>query len=191
LITLVQEDKIARIFIHYKDRLTRFGFHYLQLICDFHKTEIVIVSTETEDKTRSEELAEDILFIIHSFSGKLDGLQKKVKEDICMELEKDTEEEKRESFHYFQTKEYLNYCQVNKEFTKQNTFEICQKYHVIIRYMETDKDPIHYMIETEPTMSISKIVNLMKSYPTYPIWERYSNYLRKHVWKEHTFWIDG
>ena len=32
--------------------------------------------------------------------------------------------------------------------------------------METDKDPIHYMIETEPTMSISKIVNLMKSYTT-------------------------
>ena len=29
--------------------------------------------------------------------------------------------------------------------------------------METDKDHIHYMIETEPTMSISKIVNLMKS----------------------------
>ena len=40
---------------------------------------------------------------------------------------------------------------------------------VIIRYMETDKDHIHYMIETEPTMSISKIVNLMKSYTTYHI----------------------
>lgn len=32
---------------------------------------------------------------------------------------------------------------------------------VIIRYMETDKDHIHYMIETEPTMSVSKIVNLI------------------------------
>ena len=45
--------------------------------------------------------------------------------------------------------------------------------------METDKDHIHYMIETEPTMSVSQIVNLMKSYTTYHIWERYSNYLRK------------
>lgn len=95
MVTLVQEDKIARIFIHYKDRLPRFGFHYLQLICDFHKTEIVIVSTETEDKTRSEELAEDIISIIHSFSGKLYGLRKKLKEDICIELEKETGEEKR------------------------------------------------------------------------------------------------
>lgn len=29
--------------------------------------------------------------------------------------------------------------------------------------METDKDHMHYMIETEPTVPISKIENLMKS----------------------------
>ena len=52
---------------------------------------------------------------------------------------------------------------------------------MIIRYMETDKGHIHYMIETEPTMSISKIVNLMKSYTTYHIWKRYPQYLRKHL----------
>ena len=43
-----------------------------------------------------------------------------------------------------------------------------------------DKDHIHYMIETEPTMSVSNIVNLMKSYTTYHIWERYPNYLQNH-----------
>ena len=74
---------------------------------------------------------------------------------------------------------------------KQFSYKICQKHKVIIRYMETDKDHIHYMIETEPTMSISKIVNLMKSYTIYHIWKRYPNYLRKHFWKEHTFWTDG
>ena len=31
---------------------------------------------------------------------------------------------------------------------KQFSYEICQKHKVIIRYMETDKDHIHYMIET-------------------------------------------
>ena len=74
---------------------------------------------------------------------------------------------------------------------KQFSYEICQKHKVIIKYMETDKDHIHYMIETEPTMSVSKIVNLMKSYTTYHIWKRYPNYLRKHFWKEHTFWTDS
>ena len=43
-----------------------------------------------------------------------------------------------------------------------------------------DKDHIHYMIETETAMSISKIVNLIKSYTTYHIWKRYPNDLRKH-----------
>ena len=53
--------------------------------------------------------------------------------------------------------------------------------------METDKDHIHYMIETEPTMSVSKIVNLMKSDTAYHIWERYPAYLRKHFWKDEYF----
>ncbi len=78
---------------------------------------------------------------------------------------------------------------------KQFSYEIYQRHKMIIRYMKKalkrfDKDYIHYMIETEPTMSISKIVNLMKIYTTYPIWEKYPNYLRKHFWKEHTFWTD-
>ena len=79
---------------------------------------------------------------------------------------------------------------------KQFSYEIYQRHKMIIRYMKKalkrfDKDYIHYMIETEPTMSISKIVNLMKIYTIYPIWEKYPNYLRKHFWKEHTFWTDG
>ncbi len=81
---------------------------------------------------------------------------------------------------------------------KQFSHEICQKHHVIIRYIETGKDHIHYMTETlrsipcgEPAMSVSKIVNLMKSYTAYHIWERYPNCLQKHFWKERTFWTDG
>lgn len=74
---------------------------------------------------------------------------------------------------------------------KQFPYGICQKHRVIIKYMETDKDHIHYMIGTEPTMSVSKIVNLMKSHTTYHIWKRRQNYLQKHFWKGHTFWADG
>ncbi len=74
---------------------------------------------------------------------------------------------------------------------KPFSYEICQKHPVAIKYMETDKDHIHYMIETEPTMSVSKIVNLMKSYTTYHIWGSYPNYLKKHFWKERIFWTDG
>ena len=68
---------------------------------------------------------------------------------------------------------------------------LCNKHNIIIKHMETDKDHIHYMVETEPTISISKLVNLMKSYTTYHIWKLHSNYLSKHFWKERTFWTDG
>ena len=74
---------------------------------------------------------------------------------------------------------------------KQLSYEICNKYNVTIKKMETDKDHIHYLIETEPTISISKIVNLMKSYTTYHIWQLHQKYLSRHFWKEHTFWTDG
>ena len=87
---------------------------------------------------------------------------------------------------------YLRYG--NVELKKQTQIFVTVSYYFrmqVIRYMETDKDHIHYMIETEPTMSISKIVNLMKSYTTYHIWKRYPDYLRKYFWKEHTFWTDG
>ena len=70
---------------------------------------------------------------------------------------------------------------------KQFSHGICQMHHVIIRYMETDKGHIHYVIETGPTMSVSKIVNLMESHITYHIWKRYPNYLKKHFWKGCTF----
>ena len=87
---------------------------------------------------------------------------------------------------------YLRYG--NVEIKKQTQIFVTVSYYFrmqVIRYMETDKDHIHYMIETESTMSISKIVNLMKSYTTYHIWKRYPDYLRKYFWKEHTFWTDG
>lgn len=91
-------------------------------------------------------------------------------------------------------------CKYRKQLLKRKTvadeikrlsYEICNKHGVIIHEMEVDKDHIHYMIETEPTMSISKIVNLLKSYTTYHIWNSHPNFLSFHFWKEKTFWTDG
>lgn len=78
---------------------------------------------------------------------------------------------------------------------KQFSYEICKNTKLLSDIMKKalkrlDKEHIHYMIETEPTMSVSKIVNLMKSYITYPIWERHPHFLKKSFWKEHTFWTD-
>ena len=52
--------------------------------------------------------------------------------------------------------------------------EICEKYRVSIKYMEVDKDHIHYMIETRPNINLSDFVRTMKGYITYHIWKKYS-----------------
>ena len=69
--------------------------------------------------------------------------------------------------------------------------EICEKHGVSIKYMEVDKDHIHYMIETRPNINLSDFVRTMKSYITYHIWKKYSAYLHKCFWKEKTFFTDG
>lgn len=79
VLKLVAERKVDRIFVLYKDRLTRFGFGYLEQFCAAFGTKIKVISEEVSDKTAEEELAEDLVSIIHSFSGKLYGLRGKVR----------------------------------------------------------------------------------------------------------------
>ena len=86
LLDMVMNDEIDRIFILYKDRLTRFGFNYLEQICNKFGTKIIVISEEIQEKSIQEELAEDIISIIHSFSGKLYGMRNKIKEKIDKEL---------------------------------------------------------------------------------------------------------
>ena len=62
---------------------------------------------------------------------------------------------------------------------KRLSIEICNKHRVNIKYMETDKDHIHYTIETRPNINLSNFVRTMKGYITYHTWEKYSAYLCK------------
>lgn len=57
--------------------------------------------------------------------------------------------------------------------------------------METERDHIHYMMELPPTISVSKVVMLVKSYTTYWIWQKFGNRLGMGFWAERTFWTDG
>lgn len=74
LIRMIMNDEVNRIFVTYKERLTRFGFEYLETICNMKDVEIVILQ-DKEEKTIEQELAEDIMMLLASFSGKLYGLR--------------------------------------------------------------------------------------------------------------------
>lgn len=60
LIDMILNDKVNRIFITHKDRLTRFGFEYIESICNHHNVEIIVMQTEQDNESVEQELTEDI-----------------------------------------------------------------------------------------------------------------------------------
>lgn len=60
-----------------------FEFDYnVEPIRDFHNTKIIIVSNEKNNKSLLEELADNVKAIIHSFSGKLYKMKRKIVKTI-------------------------------------------------------------------------------------------------------------
>lgn len=76
---------------------------------------------------------------------------------------------------------------------KSIILNIAEEHDFCIREMEVDKDHIHLLIEYNPTQSILQIVRYLKQISTYRIWRQDENskLLKKHFWKELTFWSDG
>lgn len=75
LIVMVLDHKVSRVFVTYRDRLTRFGFHYLETMFNHEGVPIIIIRDEEHAKSVQEELVEDMMALIASFSGKLYGLR--------------------------------------------------------------------------------------------------------------------
>jgi predicted site-specific integrase-resolvase len=75
LICMVMSGKVNKVYVTYRDRLTRFGYHYLEAAFRTAGTEIVVVSDIDGERTVQEELVEDMMALIASFSGKLYGLR--------------------------------------------------------------------------------------------------------------------
>lgn len=82
LMKMAKEKEITDIAIRYKDRLTRFGYHYLEEYFTSHGVTIHVLDTEETTKTVQEELADDLISIITSFSGKLYGLRSKKHKEL-------------------------------------------------------------------------------------------------------------
>ena len=75
LIEMIFKKEVDRVFITHRDRLTRFGFHYLEAICKSQDVSIVVIKDISKEKSIQEELAEDMLALMASFSGKLYGFE--------------------------------------------------------------------------------------------------------------------
>lgn len=82
LLETIFKREIKTIYITFKDRLSRFGFNYFKNIFSYFGTNIIVLDDKEEtNKTYQQELMEDLLSIIHTYSMKLyTNRKKKIKE---------------------------------------------------------------------------------------------------------------
>lgn len=74
LFKLVEGRSVDVVLITHKDRLTRFGFEYLEEFFSAMGVRIEVVFGE-EPKEATQELVEDLIKIITSFAGKIYGMR--------------------------------------------------------------------------------------------------------------------
>src|SRR6266516_3907757 len=74
LLKLVCEDKVAEVAITYEDRLTRFGQEFLETLFSCFGVRLTVLEPG-EEKTPQQELTDDLLALIASFSGRLYGMR--------------------------------------------------------------------------------------------------------------------
>ena len=77
LVKEVTEGYIDTIYISYKDRLTRFGYGYIEKWFSLYGAKIVYINFTKEEDFQTE-LTEDLISIIHHFSMKMYSNRRKV-----------------------------------------------------------------------------------------------------------------
>jgi len=91
LFDLVTSKQVEVVVVTYRDRLTRFGFEYLEYFFNQHGARIEAVFGE-EPKDVHRELVEDLIEIITSFAGKLYGMRSHKKKKLVEGFRKLVEE---------------------------------------------------------------------------------------------------
>ncbi|MEM1625677.1 MAG: IS607 family transposase [Sulfolobaceae archaeon] len=85
LLRMILNNEVSKVVVAYPDRLVRFGFEILEEVCKAHNCELVVLNNE--DKTPEQELIEDLISILVSFSRKLYGMRSNKYEKVkkCVE----------------------------------------------------------------------------------------------------------
>ena len=74
LFKLVTKGKVSEVVITYKDRLTRFGYGYLEDYFTSFGVKITCIRKRTETSVQ-QEMIDDLIAIVTSFSGRIHGLR--------------------------------------------------------------------------------------------------------------------
>lgn len=93
LISLIDSNQVTKLVILYKDRLVRFGFELIQLLCDLHDVKIEIIDNSEQNK--EEELTNDLIQIITVFANRLYGSRSKKTKTLIERVSDVTRDENR------------------------------------------------------------------------------------------------
>jgi len=74
IITNVINGEIGTLVVAHKDRLARFGFELIENLCKQYGCELIVMNQES--LSPQQEMVEDLMSIIHTFSCRLYGLRK-------------------------------------------------------------------------------------------------------------------
>jgi predicted site-specific integrase-resolvase len=83
LVDRIQRGEILKLIVAHKDRLMRFGFDLLSHVAAENGCEIIVANQES--LSPQQEMVEDLMAIVHTFSGRLYGMRKyhkAIKEDF-------------------------------------------------------------------------------------------------------------
>jgi len=83
LIKILEDDNWNTLIVEHKDRLTRFGFNYIKMLLKSKNKKIVVINESNEDKN---DLMEDLISIIYSFSARMYGLRRKKNKKVIKEF---------------------------------------------------------------------------------------------------------
>lgn len=81
LLKLVCEDKVREVAITYEDRVTRFGQEYLETLFTCFGVTLTVLEPG-EETTPEQELTDDLLTLIASFSGRLYGMRSHKQQEL-------------------------------------------------------------------------------------------------------------
>jgi putative resolvase len=73
LLSEIDNNSVAEVYITEKDRFVRFGFEWFDNFCKNHGCKIIVINS-SEDTSPEKEMTNDLMSIIHVFSCRLYGL---------------------------------------------------------------------------------------------------------------------
>ncbi len=92
LLALLRDEEISHIVVEHKDRLTRFGFRYLETLLELAGRHIEVVNLAENNR---EDLLADLTSILYWFTARLYGQRRRAKrktEAIVQQLQAEEEE---------------------------------------------------------------------------------------------------